>query len=1139
MASPLLRGAAGARAAARRRVARGVAVVCVPLAVGTAVVSGWAALQEGLTSGAGVGSTGAARAAAARAQAAGALGLVEPRDSLAPLPLVPLLKTQAEKKREEAERDRERAKEDARKSAEAEAAKREEEEEDKAKAAAAERAAAEAKAEAEAKLEAEAKATAEAKAEQEAEAMAKATQQPQLPDKSGGTTAVASEQPPHSRHYASHGRRPEISTVVTLFNHDSCSAHGFGGPDQSEANAEWIGSRYLYVNHSHDLCDTWFHGAPLDDIAKALAAAAEEGEEGRPPIPSGSPRCGEEDSEALPRGLTAQWCAYGNVVAASIPPYTMIRLTNACIKSKDYSRDAGFIQRWGDAIEVANRDNYERCFLLPQPTGRAWGSIDVVKLKSPAETCAIYTAAMERALNPPGGDAALSEEERAVKARMPPLTPDLLPGRGQQLALLRQQGATADAAETVIGNEALAADASGGRRNLLAAQLFPTLGPRGAARRLAEMAGAGECKARALVEGDDVSTSTVHEMNVFSKTYLPAKVAFLDLVEKVCPQTDRASWHPDRTTAKECDVPGQFSREVATAFASGMYAGCGSYCLFSATEPWQKGWTWEPSRHCWEKVTPHPPKMGQEPNECFFKYKAEVEAAVARVSETGCHDPEAVARLKEAEVQIKSELASEGVVAPVCRADEPDAVPDLDAAAQVKDCLAYWDEEWTPPADSMGKAMIEQALGVPSEARDSPRYVYFDNDLGGFNNIRMAFEWVTAFAAITGRILVLPPPAGWYLINFGNIKVGAGGLGGVSHYSQFFDVTFLNETLSKYGSEAINFTEFVRREGEALGLPDMVRQNGGADWTEPKTGPESKHRRVMRDWAMENFYPGTWSPFDSMLCVPDCKPEWEASQAPHGGGYGAARLRVPDAPNDHTRDGRPLGSYVLANHSQKVIYFPDKAGDKKKGTRTYRQFGQVATAFWFRHEAGTVENHRLLRSIHYTDLVFEAASRVVAFMGLFNYSSMHIRRNDLQYQSAFLSAKGSVQNTAALLRPNETLYIASDELEAGFFQAFHHRYCVYRLKDFFGPRGGNALTGLHIPDNLLGPIEQVIMASGRVFIGTHLSTFSSFVNRLRGYIGTPDTNTWYHNGQELAYVKQNMVGGNEWTREEPSLWEQL
>ena len=112
-----------------------------------------------------------------------------------------------------------------------------------------------------------------------------------------------------------------------------------------------------------------------------------------------------------------------------------------------------------------------------------------------------------------------------------------------------------------------------------------------------------------------------------------------------------------------------------------------------------------------------------------------------------------------------------------------------------------------------------------------------------------------------------------------------------------------------------------------------------------------------------------------MLCVPDCKPEWEASQAPHRGGYGAARLRVPDAPNDHTRDGRPLGSYVLANHSQKVIYFPDKAGDKKKGTRTYRQFGQVATAFWFRHEAGTVENHRLLRSIHYTDLVFEAASR--------------------------------------------------------------------------------------------------------------------------------------------------------------------
>ena len=177
--------------------------------------------------------------------------------------------------------------------------------------------------------------------------------------------------------------------------------------------------------------------------------------------------------------------------------------------------------------------------------------------------------------------------------------------------------------------------------------------------------------------------------------------------------------------------------------------------------------------------------------------------------------------------------------------------------------------------------------------------------------------------------------------------------------------------------------------------------------------------------------------------------------------------------------------------------------------------------------------------MHYPELVYEIASRVVSYLGLFEYSSMHIRRNDLQYQSAFVGAEASVENTAHVLRPNETLYIASDETEKGFFQPFRHRYCVYRFNDFYGPRGGNVLKGVHVPDNLLGPIEQVIMASGRVFIGTHLSTFSAFVNRLRGYIGAPDTSTWYHNGHVLSPGFQYTTGGNEWTREERDLWEHL
>ena len=82
-----------------------------------------------------------------------------------------------------------------------------------------------------------------------------------------------------------------------------------------------------------------------------------------------------------------------------------------------------------------------------------------------------------------------------------------------------------------------------------------------------------------------------------------------------------------------------------------------------------------------------------------------------------------------------------------------------------KNLLRYWEET----TDSCYVSPLRQQYGLQAPNVTDRRYVVFQPDLGGWNNIRMALEVVILYALVTGRILVMPPHAVLYLLN-GNKK---------------------------------------------------------------------------------------------------------------------------------------------------------------------------------------------------------------------------------------------------------------------------------------------------------------------------------------------------------------------------------
>lgn len=190
--------------------------------------------------------------------------------------------------------------------------------------------------------------------------------------------------------------------------------------------------------------------------------------------------------------------------------------------------------------------------------------------------------------------------------------------------------------------------------------------------------------------------------------------------------------------------------------------------------------------------------------------------------------------------------------------------------------------------------------------------------------------------------------------------------------------------------------------------------------------------------------------------------------------------------------------------------------------------------------------------LRYVDEIQCAAARVVKAVrqkarehgnedGIFD--TFHIRRGDFQYKDTRINAFTIYDNIKDLITEGATIYIATDEQDKTFFKVFHKHYNVYFLDDF-----KHELEGVNT--NFYGMLDQRIASRGRRFIGTYYSTFTGYINRMRGYHSQMDKadgwdqgiiDSWYYVPlyQKDALRKYQPVNNPMWAREFPVAWRDL
>ena len=394
----------------------------------------------------------------------------------------------------------------------------------------------------------------------------------------------------------------------------------------------------------------------------------------------------------------------------------------------------------------------------------------------------------------------------------------------------------------------------------------------------------------------------------------------------------------------------------------------------------------------------------------------------------------------------------------------------------------------------------------------------------------MAMETVLVLALSTGRTIVLPPVQEMYLLGQPPLVDGTG----PPKYG-FADFFHLDLIAGEYpGLSVITMADFLEREGgrlPSLSVPSSSPPPappapkggwgaGGGKQLAPLWSYLDSVSKVVGVNGVEAFFVLPSSPSKSSSAdvhylleqpgIMTADGKWADGEDREGwrkvmGDFVGRPQKTDATPKERFREfwsgRREMHVYDPEMQAARVLHFP------VDGAKKYRLLTHFYSFVFFEDYKRELWTKRFVRDhVRYLDEIFCAAAVVLKAvrdkareeagsgtnnpLGLFD--SFHIRRGDFQYKVTRLDGAAILANSVDELRPSGTVFIATDEKDVSVFKELAGSYKVLYLKDFV-----HLLAGVN--PNYYGMIDQIVASKGQVFFGTFFSTFSGYINRMRGY----------------------------------------